>query len=166
MAKKREKSDKDEKGGKDDPAMAKVRTLFAESGLSLVELGRRMGYPEMTARQSAWQFMQSNDPRVSMLRKFADAMHISLDDLTPRRRRMSRKLETELEDAKCGMDARMFRELVVERHAVMHPSWTEDDLVCHPDDAKAFCGTIRSEVSADIPDHVILKALINARKAH
>src|ERR1700730_14128534 len=116
-----------------DGTMARVRALFDDSGFSLVELGRRMGYPEETARQSAWQFMKTNDPRMSMLRKFAEAMGIGLDHVTTRRRRMSRKLETELGECGCSMDARMFRDLVVERHATMHPAWTEDELTCHPD---------------------------------
>jgi transcriptional regulator with XRE-family HTH domain len=154
------------KGDTDDPAMARVRALFEDSGLSLVELGRRMGYAEDTARQSAWQFMQTNDPRVSMLRKFAKAMGVPLDELTPRRKRMARKLETELAEVGCDMDPRMFTELLEERHATMHASWTVDDLVCHPDEAKAYCEQIRSEVGAPVPDHVILRRLMNARKAH
>jgi hypothetical protein len=48
----------------------------------------------------------------------------------------------------------------------MHPNWTVDDLVCHPDEAKAYCEQIRSEVGAPVPDHVILRRLMNARKAH
>ena len=79
---------------------------------------------------------------------------------------MSRKLETELRDHECSMDAIMFRDLVVERHATMHPAWTEDELTCHPDDAKTFCNTIRSETGGKVPDHVILRTLLNARKAH
>jgi hypothetical protein len=79
---------------------------------------------------------------------------------------MARKLESELKQYGCDMDAKMFRDLVVARHGVMHGSWTVDDLVCHPDEAKAFCQAIRSEVRVEIPDHVILRALLNARKAH
>lgn len=79
---------------------------------------------------------------------------------------MARKLETELREYGCAMDAKMFRDLVVERHSAMHPSWTEDDLVCHPDEAKVFCQTIRVEVGAEVPDYVILRTLLNARKAH
>ena len=134
--------------------------------MSLVELGKRMGYPEEMARQSAWQFMKSGDPRMSMLRKFANAMRLSIDELTSRRKRMARRLETELAECRCSMDANMFRDLVVVRHKDLHPSWTEDDLVCHPDEAKSFCQVIRAEVSADVPEHVILKTLLNARKAH
>ena len=41
-----------------------------------------MGYSPGMARKSAWQFLQkTNDPRISMLRKFARAMKISLSDL-------------------------------------------------------------------------------------
>jgi hypothetical protein len=125
-----------------------------------------MGYPEVTARQSAWQIMKTTDPRMSVLRRFADAMGISLNELGRKGKRMARRLETELAECGCSMDAKMFRDLVVERHGRMHTSWTEDDLVCHPDEAKAFCQTIRSEVGAEVPDHVILRTLLNARKAH
>lgn len=151
---------------KDDPAMAKARALFGESGLSLVELGRRMGYPEAIARQSAWQFMKTNDPRMSTLRKFAEALGIALDELTPRRKRMSRKLESELEECRCRLSPSEFRALLVERHATMHPAWSEDELTCHPDEAKVFCGVIRTEVSCNVPDHVILRTLLNTRKGH
>lgn len=59
--------------------MVKVRASFEESGLSLHDLGMRMGYPEDSARKSAWQFIQkTDDPRLSMLRRFAKAMDISL----------------------------------------------------------------------------------------
>jgi hypothetical protein len=150
---------------KDDDAMVRVRSVFKESGLSLVELGRRMGYPAQTARQSAWQFMKTSDPRMSMMRKFAEAMEIPIDDLT-RRRRVARKLEVELADAGCSLDPKKFIELLEEMHASMHANWTVDDLVCHPDEAKAYCDRIRSEVGAPVPDHVILRRLMNARKAH
>lgn len=65
-----------------DPAMLRVRAIFDASGLSLEELGRRMGYGEGTARRSAWQFLnQTNDPRLSMLRRFAGAVGVEVSDL-------------------------------------------------------------------------------------
>jgi hypothetical protein len=79
---------------------------------------------------------------------------------------MARKLEAELADAGCSLDPKKFTELLEERHASMHASWTVDDLVCHPNEAKAYCERIRSEVGAPVPDHVILRRLMNARKAH
>ncbi len=30
----------------------------------------------------------------------------------------------------------------------MHPDWSVDDLVCHPDQAKTYCEQIRSKVGA------------------
>src|SRR5882757_7127620 len=91
------------KKSQDDPAMIAVRELFHEAGLSLVDLGKRMGYPDEMARQAAWQFMKSHDPRMSMLRKFAEAMGTTVDQLTVRRKRMPRKLEDELEKFGCNM---------------------------------------------------------------
>jgi hypothetical protein len=85
---------------------------------------------------------------------------------TPRRKRVARKLEVELRDAGCSLDPKRFIKLLEERHVAMHPEWTVDDLVCHPDQAKTYCEQIRSEVGAPVPDHVILRRLMNARKAH
>ena len=66
---------------RDDPSMVKVRSLFDESGLTLHELGKKMGYPEETARQSAWQFLKTGDPHISMLRRFAKAMGMPVTEL-------------------------------------------------------------------------------------
>lgn len=65
----------------EDPSMDRVRKLFEQSGLSLAELGGRMGYADEIARQSAWQFLKTADPHVSMLRKFADAMGVKPEEL-------------------------------------------------------------------------------------
>jgi transcriptional regulator with XRE-family HTH domain len=152
---------------KDDQVMEKVRTLFEESGLSLVDLGRKMGYPERTARQSAWQFMKTNDPRMSMLRRFADAIGVRFDQLTTRGKRMSRKLQDELTDCDCAMDAIAFRELLEERKAVTSPAWSIDELVCHPDNAKEFCNTVREvDGCENLTDDIILRTLMNIRRSH
>jgi transcriptional regulator with XRE-family HTH domain len=65
----------------EDVTMTKVRDWFAASGLSLHDLGLKMGYPAESARQSAWQFMKSGDPRISMLRRFADAAGMPVEEL-------------------------------------------------------------------------------------
>jgi transcriptional regulator with XRE-family HTH domain len=65
----------------DDPAMKRVRTMFKESGLTLHELGLKMGYEPEIARQGAFQFMKSHDPRISMLRRVAEALEIELKEL-------------------------------------------------------------------------------------
>ena len=60
-------------------AMERARRLFKTSGLSLDELGQRMGYSGETARKSAWQFLhKTTDPRLSMLVRFAEAMNMSI----------------------------------------------------------------------------------------
>jgi len=65
-----------------DAAMVRARAAFTASGLTLDELGRRMGYEGDTARKGAWQFLnQTNDPRLSMLRKFADAVGVPVKEL-------------------------------------------------------------------------------------
>jgi hypothetical protein len=65
-----------------DPVMEVVRARFEKSKLTLDELGVRMGYPQQSARKSAWQFVnKTNDPRLSMLRRFTDAVGVKLSAL-------------------------------------------------------------------------------------
>ena len=65
-----------------DPAMRRAIQHFEKSGKTLEELGLAMGADPATARQSAWQFISKTaDPRISMLRRFAKAMGISLSEL-------------------------------------------------------------------------------------
>jgi len=62
--------------------MSRVRDRFESSGLSLHELGIKMGYPEESARKSAWQFIsKTGDPRLSMLARFAKATGTTIKEL-------------------------------------------------------------------------------------
>src|SRR4029079_18626689 len=66
----------------EDPVMAAVRARFEKSEMTLDALGEKMGYPPATARKSAWRFLnKTNDPRLSMLRKFAAAVECSVKSL-------------------------------------------------------------------------------------
>ncbi len=73
-----------------DPSMAKVKILFKESGLTLHDLGMKMGYPAEVARQSAFQFMKAGDPRISMLRRFARAIDVPLSVLLDEKKSRAR----------------------------------------------------------------------------
>jgi hypothetical protein len=65
-----------------DPVMDAVKARFERSKMTLEELGSKMGYPSATARKSAWQFIhRTNDPRMSMLRKFAAAVGTTVKSL-------------------------------------------------------------------------------------
>ena len=55
--------------------------LFEQSGKTMDQLGQDMGYSAAVARKAVWQFLRSKDPRISMLRKFAKAMGVSLQEL-------------------------------------------------------------------------------------
>jgi transcriptional regulator with XRE-family HTH domain len=71
-----------------DPTMMNVAKLFEESGKSLAQLGEAMGYSSDIAKKAAWQFLhKTNDPRLSMLRRFAKAMNVSLEELVTHKRR-------------------------------------------------------------------------------
>jgi transcriptional regulator with XRE-family HTH domain len=65
----------------EDPIMQAVQKRFEASGLTLQVLGEKMGYEARLARQSAWQFLHTGDPQISMLRRFAEAMGIGLTRL-------------------------------------------------------------------------------------
>lgn len=65
-----------------DPVMKKVMAIFENSGKSLDQLGREMGYEGDVARKAVWQFLNKvDDPRISTLRRFAKAMDVPLKDL-------------------------------------------------------------------------------------
>jgi transcriptional regulator with XRE-family HTH domain len=64
-----------------DPVMKAVRERFKKSGLTQQELGERMGNPRASARQAVWQFLKSGDPQISTLRRFAQALGISVKSL-------------------------------------------------------------------------------------
>jgi hypothetical protein len=62
-------------------AATKVRTLFEKSGFTLYDLGVKMGFDATIARQSVFQFMKTNNPRLSSLRRFKKAMGIPIRKL-------------------------------------------------------------------------------------
>lgn len=64
-----------------DPVMEAVRDRFQKTGLTQQELGERMGYAPQSARQAVSQFLKSGDPQISMLRRFAEAVGISVHTL-------------------------------------------------------------------------------------
>lgn len=64
-----------------DPVMESVRELVTLSGKTQQQIGEAMGYPPASARQAVSQFLKSGDPQISMLRRFAEAMGISLGTL-------------------------------------------------------------------------------------
>jgi hypothetical protein len=65
-----------------DPLMVRLRQLFEQSGMTLDELGHKMGHTGDKARKSAWQFLNTTyDHRVSGLRKFAAAVGVEIVDL-------------------------------------------------------------------------------------
>jgi transcriptional regulator with XRE-family HTH domain len=62
------------------PLMTKIWAVFKDSGMSMQELGKRMGYAETTARQAVSQFLKGDDPRFSMVQKFARATKTKLSE--------------------------------------------------------------------------------------
>lgn len=58
-----------------------------------------------------------------------------------------------------------FRETLSDLHALMHPSWTDEELLLHPSDASRYCEVIRRRVGESLPDRLILSTLIGMRKS-
>lgn len=68
--------------------MVRVLEIFGDSGMTLEEIGTKMGYSEKVARRAAWQFLRkTSDPHISMLRRFADAMKIDLESLVSNKKK-------------------------------------------------------------------------------
>jgi len=64
-----------------DPVMDAIRRRFADSGMTQQVLGEKMGYAPSTARQAVSQFLKSGDPQISMIRRFAEAVGVSVQTL-------------------------------------------------------------------------------------
>ena len=77
---------------------------------------------------------------------------------------MALNFADELERCGCTLSREDFYDLVQEVKAGFCPSWTEDELACHPVEAQQYCEAVRVRASAPIPYQVIMHALINARK--
>src|SRR5262245_33191841 len=64
-----------------DVSMEKVKAIHDKSGMTLQALGEAMGFDPSIARQSAYQFLRSTDPRISSLRRFAKAHKVRIEKL-------------------------------------------------------------------------------------
>jgi transcriptional regulator with XRE-family HTH domain len=61
---------------------AKANALFDASGMTLEQLGEKMGYGPGTARKAAWGFLKNtSDPRLSTLEALAQALAVEVKDL-------------------------------------------------------------------------------------
>ena len=58
--------------------MKAVRKRVERSGQTYQQIGEKMGHSPSSARQAVSQFLKSGDPQLGTLRRFADAMGISL----------------------------------------------------------------------------------------
>ena len=68
--------------------MKRANAAFDGSGLTLEELGQRMGIDSKTARMSAWQFLnKTTDPRLSMLLKFCAALEMPIEELLSQKKK-------------------------------------------------------------------------------
>lgn len=77
----------------------------------------------------------------------------------------SRRIDWEAELRAAGYTAgkEEFYAKVEELSAALFPDWSADELACHPHEALQFCEIVR-RVVAPVPDHLVMKALLNRRK--
>lgn len=74
-----------------DPAIVKARELFEASGKTLDEVGLAMGFKPEVARKSVWQLLNKiDDPKLSTLRKFADAIGAPMSEFFPAENKKNR----------------------------------------------------------------------------
>jgi transcriptional regulator with XRE-family HTH domain len=58
-----------------------AKRLIEDSGLTYQQVGKRMGYPPKSARQSVWKFLNCTNPSIPMLVRFATAMGVEAREL-------------------------------------------------------------------------------------
>lgn len=75
------------------------------------------------------------------------------------------RLATELIAYGCSETPQAFRELLIATLLNEFPERSIDSLVCRPPDALTYCNKIRKAISSNPPDVVILKTLMNIRRA-
>lgn len=74
-------------------------------------------------------------------------------------------LEERLQSNGCGLPIGEFVDQLVEVLTQNYRTWSVDELVLHPDEAKNFCNVARRESGfQDLPDDLILRCLMNRRK--
>lgn len=68
--------------------MKRAKAAFEASGITLDELGRRMGAAEPSARMTAWQFLnKTTDPRLSMVFRFCEAISVPPEKLLAKKKK-------------------------------------------------------------------------------
>ncbi len=71
--------------------------------------------------------------------------------------------DSDLRAAGYTLGREQFYEKVEEIRMALFSNWTADELACHPHEALQFCEVVR-RVVAPVPDHLVMKALLNRRK--
>lgn len=78
----------------------------------------------------------------------------------------SRRVDWDADLREVGYDLgrESFYNKVEELREAFYPGWTADELACHPHDALQFCEVVRKAVDRPVPDHLVMKALLNRRR--
>jgi transcriptional regulator with XRE-family HTH domain len=60
---------------------SKARQLLRESGLTYREVGMRMGFPPESAKQNVRCFLVGKNPSAAMVKRFAEALGVAIEEL-------------------------------------------------------------------------------------
>jgi hypothetical protein len=75
-------------------------------------------------------------------------------------------LSEELEAYGVDLEPDEFRDVLIELHQVMHPSWNIEHLLYRPTNALRYCDAVRDRIHAKgLTEEFILRHLVNYRKA-
>jgi hypothetical protein len=75
------------------------------------------------------------------------------------------RLQDELKEYGCEVEAQEFREVLADTFARMFRGWTDERMICDTPAARDFCNTVRRVVNCPgLPDVVINMNLLNMRK--
>lgn len=79
---------------------------------------------------------------------------------------MAMNLEKELHDVGCDIPPDVFRDTVQETRSDLYPSWSDEELMRHPEThVPEYLWEVRRRCACrNIPDYVILGTLQNCRK--
>lgn len=74
------------------------------------------------------------------------------------------KLQERLTEHGSTLSPDEFRGILIDTMFRHYGGWSLDELLCRPDESISYCGEVRKQVAASLPEELILKTLLNIRK--
>ena len=78
---------------------------------------------------------------------------------------MGTTLTTRLSSNGCDISLREFKKILRQVQREIYPTWSVDELLLHPDEAKHFCEMVRRQYGLHgLPDDLVLRCHLSNRK--